>query len=79
MTSGDIVCLCFVGLGGLILYLFGCLFMFSFADENLPDSRLLRALSLILVLLSWIGVIIFWAIYGLNGGIKFLYNWIKNG
>ena len=79
MTSGDMVCLCFVGLGSLILYLFGCLFMFSFADENLPDSRLLRALSLILVLLSWIGIIIFWVIYIFNHFIKFLYNWIKDG
>ena len=79
MTSGYIVCLIFLLIFVLIFYSFVCLVMFCYSDENLPDSRFLRALSLILVLLSWIGVIIFWAIYGLNGGIKFLYNWIKNG
>jgi len=79
MTSGYIVCLIFLLIFVLIFYSFGCLVMFCYADENLPDSRFLRALSLILVLLSWIGVIIFWVIYGLNHFIKFLYNWIKNG
>jgi len=81
MTSGCgcIFCLVFLSTFGLVFYLFGCMIMFFYAHDNLPNSRILRALSLILVLLSWIGIIIFWVIYIFNHFIKFLYNWIKDG
>ena len=63
MTSYEIVIFSLFVVFGLFFYVFGCMRMFFYVYDDSPNSRLLRALSLILVLLSWIGVIIFWGTF----------------
>ena len=80
MPDAEMFALIMLSIFALTLYVLGIVFAWSVVAEDIvPNSRLLRALSLILCLMSWLGWLLLWVIYGGCDFLKFLYTWIKDG